>query len=130
MTGEGAGLRQPVHAEDIADFCLHCVRNGFGATQTYILAGGETLSYRNIIERLFIDAGLKPRIITIPSPILRIVFNLLRAMPNNKDLTPEMLTRMEEDLCYDHSDAVSVFNWSPRQFQPKATSYVELRNNK
>ena len=66
MTGEGAGLRQPVHAEDIADFCLHCVRNGFGATQTYILAGGETLSYRNIIERLFIDAGLKPRIITIP----------------------------------------------------------------
>ncbi|MBO67503.1 MAG: hypothetical protein CL398_04255 [Acidiferrobacteraceae bacterium] len=128
MTGEGAGLRQPVHAKDIADLCLDCASNGFGETQTYILAGGETLTYRNIIERLFIEVGLKPRIITIPAPILRITLNILKSMPNNEDLTPEMLKRMEENLCYDHSDAISAFGWSPRQFQPSSKSFKILHH--
>ena len=118
LAGDGAGRRQPVHAEDLAQLCLRCLQNRRPGARTYLLAGGETLRYREMIERIFSSSGLTPRILTLPTFLMRGVVRILRWLPNQNDLTPEMVERIEQDLCYDDREAINELGWHPRGFQP------------
>ena len=118
LVGDGAGRRQPVHAEDLAQLCLRCLQNRQPGARTYLLAGGETLRYREMIERIFSSSGLTPRILTLPAFLMRGIVRILRCLPNNNDVTPEMVERMEQDLCYDDHQAIDELGWHPRGFQP------------
>jgi len=118
LAGDGAGRRQPVHAEDLAQLCLRCLQNRQPGARTYLLAGGETLRYREMIERIFSSAGLTPRILTLPTFLMRGIVQVLRWLPNQKDVTLEMIERMEQDLCYDDREAINELGWHPRGFQP------------
>ena len=118
LAGDGAGRRQPVHAEDLAQLCLRCLQNRQPGARTYLLAGGETLRYREMIERIFLRAGLTPRILTLPIFFMRGIVHVFRWLPNQNDVTPEMVERMEQDLCYDDREAIDELGWHPRGFQP------------
>ena len=118
LAGDGAGRRQPVHAEDLAQLCLRCLQNRQPGARTYLLAGGETLRYREMIERIFSRSGLTPRILTLPTFLIRGIVRILRWLPNQNDLTPDMVERMEQDLCYDDREAINELGWHPRGFQP------------
>ncbi len=118
LAGEGAGRRQPIHAEDLAQLCLRCLQNRRPGARTYLLAGGETLRYREMIERIFSSSGLTPRILTLPTFLMRGIVRILRWLPNQNDVTPEMVERMEQDLCYDDREAINELGWHPRGFQP------------
>jgi nucleoside-diphosphate-sugar epimerase len=118
LAGDGAGQRQPVHAEDLAQLCLRCLQNHQPGVHTYLLAGGETLRYREMIERIFSSVGLTPRILTLPTFLMRGIVQVLRWLPNQNDVTLEMIERMEQDLCYDDREAINELGWHPRGFQP------------
>ena len=118
LAGDGAGRRQPVHAEDLAQLCLRCLQNHQPGARTYLLAGGETLRYREMIERIFSSAGLSPRILTLPTFLMRGIVRILRWLPNQNDVTLEMVERMEQDLCYDDREAINELGWHPRGFKP------------
>ena len=118
LAGDGAGRRQPVHAEDLAQLCLRCLQNHQPGSRTYLLAGGETLPYREMIERIFSSSGLTSRILTLPTFLMRWIVRILRLLPNQNDVTLEMIERMEQDLCYDDREAINELGWHPRRFQP------------
>jgi len=118
LAGDGKGRRQPVHADDLAQLCLRCLQNYQPGARTYLLAGGETLRYREMIERIFSSSGLTPRILTLPTFLMRGIVRILRWLPNQNDITPEMVERMEQDLCYDDREAINELDWRPRGFQP------------
>jgi len=48
MFGRAKGLRQPVHAEDVAQACLAALEESAQINHAYNLSGGETLSYREM----------------------------------------------------------------------------------
>ncbi len=113
----GNGLRQPVHAEDLAQACIqvwHCPTT-FG--QAYNLSGGETLRYREWVALIFASLGRKPRILPIPTGLLRLALRLTRVLPRYRHLTPAMAGRSEQDLCFDHSPAHRDFAYHPRGFR-------------
>jgi nucleoside-diphosphate-sugar epimerase len=118
LAGDGAGRRQPVHAEDLAQLCLRCLQDRQPGARTYLLAGGETLRYREMIERIFSRSGLTPRILTLPTFLMRGIVRILCWLPNQNDVTPEMVERMDQDLCYDDREAINELGWHPRGFQP------------
>ena len=118
LPGRGTGLRQPVHAEDLAKLCCQCLDYPQHGIRTLCLTGGETLQYRAMIERIFLSSGLSPRIISLPHYALDFSVRIIRFLPIFKDITSEMLMRVNQDLCYDHQEAIDMFNWSPRRFQP------------
>ncbi|WP_320109658.1 epimerase [Rhodopseudomonas sp. P2A-2r] len=60
LMGSGAGLRQPVHAQDLAIGALRAAASAAAANKIYALPGGETLSYREMAGRVF-DALGRPR---------------------------------------------------------------------
>jgi nucleoside-diphosphate-sugar epimerase len=116
LAGEGKGLRQPVHADDLAQACLTALNTPLTFNRAYNLSGGETLTYRHMVDKIFIGLGKKPRTITIPIPFYRAALNFIGLIKPDYGMTAEMADRMNSDLCFDHSDAKRDFGYSPKGF--------------
>jgi nucleoside-diphosphate-sugar epimerase len=128
MVGQGGGLRQPVHADDLATACVLALpcRETFG--RSYDLVGGTTLTYRKMVETVAQGLGRAPRVVTIPPGLLRRVVAAGRIVPGLRHLRASMVDRMAADQCFDASAATRDFGYDPRPFSypgaspPVATS--------
>ena len=117
LSGAGEGLRQPVHAEDLAAGALAAAHAPAAQNRTYNLVGGETVSYRVMVDRVFEGLGKTPRTLPMPTWLFGLLMRL--AKPFYPGATTAMGTRMGQDLTFDSSDAARDFGWSPRQFRPR-----------
>lgn len=125
LLGKGKGLRQPVHAEDVAGACYKAlmlpeVKNG-----AYNLSGGEGLPYKEMVRRIFMAMNKKPRFIHLPHLVFLLVATLLHVIPRFRHVTVSMADRMNSDLIFDHSDAKAAFGFSPRSFNISAKDLPE-----
>ena len=116
IVGHGDGLRQPVHAEDLAEACLLALNNPRTFNQAYNLSGGEILTYLDMVKRLSASIGRKCRIINIPLPAFRIFLRAMSRIPGYSHLTPEMANRINRDMCFSHQIASDDFEFNPRPF--------------
>jgi nucleoside-diphosphate-sugar epimerase len=117
--GQACGLRQPVHADDVATACLDALQGGSPVVNhAYNLSGGETLTYRAMVVRVFSALGLRPRLVKIPLWIFGLSISLLHLVPRYRHWTTAMAQRMNQDLFFDHSQASHDFGYSPRIFNP------------
>ncbi|OQW95737.1 MAG: hypothetical protein BWK79_01400 [Beggiatoa sp. IS2] len=117
ILGEGKGLRQPVHADDLAQACIQAYNIPVTYRQSYHLSGGQTLHYRAMVETIFHQLGKKPRIVSLPQGIFEGLIAILAKFPSFNQLSPAMVTRMNQDLCFDHSAATRDFGYQPREFE-------------
>lgn len=117
LAGDGEGRRQPVHAEDLAQGALAALESEAARNKAYDLPGGETLSYRQMVERIFEGMGRRPLVLAVPPVVWRLGFRLAR--PLLPGATAAMGSRMEADLVFDAAPAVRDFGWSPRPFRPR-----------
>lgn len=116
LSGRGQGRRQPVHADDLAGAALDALAAVAARDRAYDLPGGETLTYREMTERLFLALGRKPRILVVPPALWRLGLTL--ASPVLPGATAAMGDRMAEDLVFDSGPARADLGWSPRPFRP------------
>lgn len=117
MMGPAEGLRQPVHAEDVATACVSALTMPAAANRTYNLSGGETLPYREMVCRVFATLGKLPHLVTIPRWLFRLGVTALRLLPRYRHWTVEMAERMNRDLVFDHAEAARDLGFSPRPFR-------------
>ncbi|MGH6881471.1 MAG: NAD-dependent epimerase/dehydratase family protein [Hypericibacter sp.] len=94
------GLRQPVHAGDLAGAALAALESPASIGKIYALPGGETLPYRAMIERIFEALGRRPRFIRVPG--LAAISDLARGMAR--------------DQAFDVGPAVRDLGYAPRRF--------------
>jgi nucleoside-diphosphate-sugar epimerase len=118
VAGGGRGLRQPVHADDLARAVTAVLQASATANRSYNLTGGETLSYRQMVERILTASGRKPRVLSLPLRPLRLALRLLRLAPRFRHLSAEMADRMNQDLTYDRGAAERDFGYQARPFVP------------
>ncbi len=117
LSGAGAGLRQPVHAQDLAQAALAALDRPASFGRTYALPGGETLSYRAMAGRVFEGLGRRPRLLAVPPPLWRL--GLALAGPLLPGATAAMGERMGADLTFDPGPARRDLGWTPRPFHPR-----------
>lgn len=115
VAGKGTGLRQPVHADDLAIACLFCLDNRRSHAQIYTLAGADQLSYREMLKRIFTGLDKKPRIVSLPTSLVRLALRILATL-SSFSYTAEMADRMNRDLVYDYQPATRDFGFMPRKF--------------
>jgi GT2 family glycosyltransferase/nucleoside-diphosphate-sugar epimerase len=117
VCGPAGGLRQPLHALDLARACSAALKSRveFGG---YNLSGGETLSYRSMVGRIFQWEGRRSRIVQVPGWFLRAVLPAVRLLPPFKGISMQVFERMNADLVFDHSAAADAFGFAPREFEP------------
>lgn len=117
LSGRGEGLRQPVHAHDLAEGAIAAATAAAAHDRAYDLVGGETLTYRTMAERIYEGLGRRPAILSLPPWLFRLLLTL--AKPFYPGATATMGDRMAQDLTFDDADARRDFGWKPRDFRPK-----------
>lgn len=117
VLGEAAGLRQPLHADDLAAACVAALRVPVAANRAYNLSGGETLTYREMVRRICAACGHRPRMPTIPLWLFRLAVSLLRHGLCQRQFSAGMAERMNVDLVFDHSAASADLAFAPRAFR-------------
>ena len=118
LLGAASGLRQPVHAADLAAACVAALDNPHTFDKAYDLSGGETLTYRDMVGRIFESLHHRPRFVTIPMALFSAAIGALSVIPRYRDFNIAMAQRMNEDLVYEHVDATRDFGYLPNKFTP------------
>jgi hypothetical protein len=114
VAGAASGRRMPLHADDLAAACGRAV-DADGLRPSYDLSGGETLSYRELVRRIFGWLGRPARIVTVPGVVIDAVGPLAARLPRAGALVA-MAARMNEDLVFDHGPAAADLAFTPRPF--------------
>jgi uncharacterized protein YbjT (DUF2867 family) len=104
LGGPGKGLRQPVHADDLAAAALAALDLPAAAGGSFNLGGGETLGYRQMIRRIFETLGQHPRFLRLP---------FLARLPGS---IGAVAARMEQDLAFDGGEFWRLAGIAPRRF--------------
>lgn len=116
----GQGLRQPVHADDIAAAVMAALDHPEAAGRILPLGGGERLTAAEMFAR--VRRSLATPTVPVPIPAA-----LLRA---GRYAVPRLrgpLTRLEADLIADNSELQHLLGISPRPFQPDASNWEPQR---
>ncbi len=105
------GLRQPVHARDLAAACLGALANGATFGKVYALGGGERLRFDTLLLR--VRAAQPGLVLPLPVPLfaLRLAARLRRG-----SLSVSAVARLRQPLIADHGDAVRDFGYAPVAF--------------
>lgn len=117
LLGRAGGLRQPVYVEDVALACLSALDTPRARNRAYNLSGGETLSYREMADRVFAALEHRPRLVAVPVWLIRLALVLLRRLPHYRHWSVAMAERMNRDLVFDHTDAARDLGYTPRPFR-------------
>ena len=115
--GSAQGLRQPIHVDDVATACCSAISAKGAGNRAYDLTGGETLSYREMVIRVFEALGSTPRIFSIPLWLFHLALWGLKWLPHYRHWTSAMAQRMNQDLIFDYTDARQDLHFSPRSFK-------------
>lgn len=117
------GLRQPVHAHDLAAaaFAAHAAPTTHG--RSYDLPGGETLPYREMVRRVLACLDPAPPLLELPMPLFRMAVKAAQARGHARDLTDAAIARMREDMVFDLEPAQRDFGYAPRAFKPEARMF-------
>ncbi len=115
------GLRQPIHADDVAGAIIGALGNPAARGKALNIAGAEVLTYRQMAERVFLAVGRKPRLLMLPTWLLQAGF---RAASNigflrEKAFGFAVFQRMNEDLVFDVDEGLRLLDYKPRGFKPQ-----------
>jgi nucleoside-diphosphate-sugar epimerase len=105
-----SGLRQPVHARDLAAACATALEKTDTFGKVYALGGGERLRFDTLLQRL--RAAQPGLVLPLPVPLiaLRLAARLWRGF------SATAVARLRQPLIADHGDAVRDFGYAPAAF--------------
>jgi len=81
-----------------------------------------------MVSLVFELLGRKKRLFTINHSLLNTVTRMASMLPGLGHINPAMIERMEQDFCFDHSQAIRDFSYAPRGFLE--TSYYNQHVSK
>lgn len=111
------GLRQPVHAEDLAQAVLSALLHPATYSQTYNLSGAEVLTYRALTEKIFTALNKKPHLLFLPPVVFQAALRLAKLLPHYRHVSAAAIVRMNQDLAFSHEPASRDFGFKARCFE-------------
>lgn len=120
LPSDARGLRQPVHADDVAHAMRAALDHPAACDRAYDLPGGETLDYRRMVARTLALAAPGARLLALSPRMFALAAPAARRLPALAALTPEVLARMRCDLVFDAGPAARDLAHAPRRFPGSA----------
>lgn len=112
------GQRQPIHADDVAQAMVAAL-DAPGAVDVLLgLPGGETLTYRAMVRRIFAGLGRRPVLLYLPLGPARIGFRMWLTV-TGAGYSLASLERMNMDLTLDPTPAQDILGLTCRPFRPE-----------
>ena len=123
LAGRASGLRQPLHAGDLAVLAVRALASAADAGLESPVAGGETLSYREMVRRVFTALGQTPRLVTLPPGALQLALGLAGGLGAGSRTSGQFAVRQNTDLVFDDSPVRAQLAFAPRPFHPAAADF-------
>lgn len=129
---DAVGLRAPVHVGDLVIAVCQSIDELKTHNKTYNLAGGEVMSYHDMVLRIFSALGKKPVMPALPLFIYRFAIQLLNGLARLSGkrmiFSTAMISRMRINLNFSAEPAERDFGYQPGKFLPNGKS--DLIENK
>lgn len=109
-----AGLRQPVHARDLAGACASVIANAATFGKTYALGGGERLRLDAMLMR--VRDAVPGFVLPLPLPLFALRLAARLRGLGNDGFSAAALARTHEPLIADNTDAARDFAYAPAPF--------------
>lgn len=119
-----SGLRQPVHAHDIAAACASALAANALPQAVYDLGGGERLAFAAMLERVRASLPFATLALPLPMPLLRAAAGLASRLPAFGAASAGAISRVREDLVAAADAAMRDLGWTPRAFAPRAEDWI------
>ena len=115
--GSGYAVHQPVYVEDVVGATIAAVDQPDIEHRSYALAGGEELTYRDLLHALGDSIGVSPFIVPLPARSLAYIIGVLREWGVRLPVDSEQIMRLQEDKRYDIADARRELGFNPSGFR-------------
>jgi nucleoside-diphosphate-sugar epimerase len=121
LAAPAQGLRQPIHADDVAGAIFKCIGNEAIYDKVLNIAGGEVLTYRAMAERIFAALDIKLRLLMLPQGWLEKGFHWASQIGVLRETAfgSAIFSRMNQDLIFDVAEGLRLLNYQPRTFKPE-----------
>jgi uncharacterized protein YbjT (DUF2867 family) len=96
LIGGGRTKLQPVHVLDVAEAVSRCLSDPRASGKTYELGGPESLTLREIMERMLLPTGQRRLFISVPFALARPLARLCELLPKGP-LTIAQVDLLKED---------------------------------
>ena len=123
VNGKAAGLRQPVHADDLAGAAVTAMVSKYDLPTVMNLAGGATLSYSDMVGGIFTALGKPARLVRLPQWLFVFLVNIANIFKTNGGINSEMVRRQGIDLVFEDRQARELLNYDPRPFAPRVRDF-------
>ena len=122
VASQSDGLRQPVHADDLAGLAAGALVTETGSLLESAACGGSTLSYREMAEATARSCARKTRVVAVPTGLFATGVRVL-SWSGAAGVNPEMVYRQALDMVFEDSILREKLDYRPRPFQPTAQDF-------
>ncbi len=116
------GLRQPVHADDLAAAMLAAAQRPELDGASLVLPGGESLRFDEMVSRTLTTCTPQPRLVRLPGVPLATVAWMMSKVPFGIARSAAAIDRSARDLLVSNADWQRL-GLQPRGFQPSAVDF-------
>jgi len=113
-----AGLRQPVHATDVADAVFKSISFENKHPLVLDLPGGETLPFDQMLLRSLHANLPATKVLRIPNHLFRFLLQFVSLTGRGRGMGTGFFARLREDWVFDASPAYASLGYCPRPFSP------------
>ena len=114
----GTGHCQPIHADDVAQAMVAASGTSRAHNRLFDLPGGEILTYREMVLRVFEARGKRPVLIYMPLSLARAAFYLWQKLTGEK-YSSASLERMNRALTLDPVPVRETLGLTSLPFRPE-----------
>ncbi|HUA79332.1 MAG TPA: NAD-dependent epimerase/dehydratase family protein [Dyella sp.] len=115
----GRGMRQPVHAQDLAYAALAALDIAASAGKILPIGGGERLPVRDMFARVRQSLPVDTVLVPVPGWLLHVARRTAGPLRGP-------LSRLETDLVADNTEVARILGIEPRPFRPDADCWQPL----
>ena len=119
VASRSGGLRQPVHADDLAALAARALETETGGLLESAACGGTTLAYRDMAAALAQCCRRTTRIIAVPAGLFAAAVQVASWFGAG-GLNPEMVRRQALDMVFEDTILRETLDYRPRPFRPSA----------
>jgi nucleoside-diphosphate-sugar epimerase len=118
LSTNSKGLRQPVHADDLAQLAVSALLADTGTILEGEAFGGSTLSFREMVEIVAGCGNRRIRLLPLPVPLLKSLVQATSFFGSAKGINVQMVRRQATDMVFDDTLFRDTLGYEPRPFNP------------
>jgi nucleoside-diphosphate-sugar epimerase len=121
IAGQAGGLRQPLHADDLAALVVAILDAGLEMNSP--VCGGSTITYQEMARRVLSASGTSCRLLRLPPWLFALIARLLSMLPGPIRISPAMIWRQSRDLEFDDRELRRVTGINAQKFRPREQDF-------